>query len=218
MRVFHTPVGLAPSQDAPCVAAADKGYHSREQLKALEDGRIGAAHHDAGVEIDRMLRLVGQIVVPSFILAIRASGSVGLFQSAFDSVLPLRLRSQRARSSALGVSIPLSCASPHIRSSLAARTIVPLARGRRARVGGTILFHGVFQPGGNPRSLPAPENTGDNERPAGDQVCLARAGQARVRQTIGATQVGRQTGHHTRRRRSRYRCHGRRRAVRIQQY
>src|SRR3974390_1486789 len=29
-------VGLAPSQDAPCVAAADKGYHSREQLKALE--------------------------------------------------------------------------------------------------------------------------------------------------------------------------------------
>jgi len=30
-------VGLAPSRDAPCVAAADKGYHSREQVKALED-------------------------------------------------------------------------------------------------------------------------------------------------------------------------------------
>jgi hypothetical protein len=29
-------------------------------------------------------------------LAILASGSVGLFQSAFDSVLPLRLRSKRA--------------------------------------------------------------------------------------------------------------------------
>ena len=29
-----------------------------------------------------------------------------------------------------------------------ARTIIPRARGRRARVGGTILFHGVFQPGG----------------------------------------------------------------------
>jgi Caspase domain len=32
-------------------------------------------------------------------LAILASGSVGLFQSAFDSVFPLRLRSKRARSS-----------------------------------------------------------------------------------------------------------------------
>ena len=31
-------VGLAPSEDAPCVAVADKGYHSREQLKALEGG------------------------------------------------------------------------------------------------------------------------------------------------------------------------------------
>jgi hypothetical protein len=31
-------VGLAPSEEAPCVAVADKGYHSREQLKALEDG------------------------------------------------------------------------------------------------------------------------------------------------------------------------------------
>jgi transposase len=31
-------VGLAPSEEEPCVAVADKGYHSREQLKALEDG------------------------------------------------------------------------------------------------------------------------------------------------------------------------------------
>jgi transposase len=31
-------VGLAPSEDAPCVVAADKGYHAREQLKALEGG------------------------------------------------------------------------------------------------------------------------------------------------------------------------------------
>ena len=30
--------GLAPSEDAPCVVVADKGYHAREQLKALEDG------------------------------------------------------------------------------------------------------------------------------------------------------------------------------------
>jgi Transposase DDE domain len=31
-------VGLAPSEEEPCVAAADKGYHSRERLKALEGG------------------------------------------------------------------------------------------------------------------------------------------------------------------------------------
>ena len=31
-----------------------------------------------------------------------------------------------------------------------ARTIIPHARGRRARVGGTILLGGVFQPGGAP--------------------------------------------------------------------
>ena len=31
-------VGLAPSQDAPCVAVTDKGYHSRQQLKALDGG------------------------------------------------------------------------------------------------------------------------------------------------------------------------------------
>src|SRR5262249_39929220 len=32
-------VELAPSQDAPCVVVADKGYHAREQLKALEGGK-----------------------------------------------------------------------------------------------------------------------------------------------------------------------------------
>jgi transposase len=31
-------VGLAPSEDAPCILVADKGYHAREQLKALEGG------------------------------------------------------------------------------------------------------------------------------------------------------------------------------------
>src|SRR5208337_2637318 len=31
-------VGLAPSEDEPCVVAADKGYHAREPLKALESG------------------------------------------------------------------------------------------------------------------------------------------------------------------------------------
>jgi len=61
-----------------------------------------------------------------FILAAFALGSVGLFQSAFDSVLPLRLRSNRARSSALGVSIPLSFAIPVSIS----RWLSPLSRAR----------------------------------------------------------------------------------------
>ena len=29
---------MAPSEEEPCVAAADKGYHSRQQLKTLEGG------------------------------------------------------------------------------------------------------------------------------------------------------------------------------------
>jgi len=41
------------------------------------------------------------------------------------------------------------CRPHHLTSgrALSARTIIPHARGRRARVGGTILFNGVFQPG-----------------------------------------------------------------------
>ena len=31
-------VGLAPSEDEPCIAVADKGYHAREKLKALDGG------------------------------------------------------------------------------------------------------------------------------------------------------------------------------------
>ncbi len=31
-------VGLAPSQDEPCVLVADKGYHARDPLKALDGG------------------------------------------------------------------------------------------------------------------------------------------------------------------------------------
>ena len=73
-------------------------------------------HDDAGVEIDRVLRLVSQMRRSVLHLGDPGVGSVGLFQSAFDSVLPLRLRSKRARSSAVGVSIPLSCA---IRVSIA---------------------------------------------------------------------------------------------------
>ena len=47
---------------------------------------------------------------PSFSLAIFASGSLGEAQSALDSRLPLRLRSSRIRSSAVGVAMPLSLA------------------------------------------------------------------------------------------------------------
>jgi hypothetical protein len=36
--VASSKIGLAPSEAAPCVVVADKSYHSREQLKALEDG------------------------------------------------------------------------------------------------------------------------------------------------------------------------------------
>ena len=31
-------VGLAPSEEEPCDLVADKGYHSRDQLKALDGG------------------------------------------------------------------------------------------------------------------------------------------------------------------------------------
>jgi transposase len=31
-------VGLAPSEDSPCIVAADKGYHAREPLKELDGG------------------------------------------------------------------------------------------------------------------------------------------------------------------------------------
>ena len=37
-RATSTRLGLAPSEEEPCVVVADKGYHSREQLKALEGG------------------------------------------------------------------------------------------------------------------------------------------------------------------------------------
>jgi hypothetical protein len=56
------------------------------------------------------LRQGKKSVVPSFILAILASGSLVETQSAFDSFLPLRCRSIRISSSARGVSIPLSTA------------------------------------------------------------------------------------------------------------
>ena len=70
----------------------------------------------------------------------------------------------------------LPAASPHIRSSFVARTIIPHARGRRARVGGTILFHGVFQPGGSIRGRRPPGS--------GEAVAFSFAGKGLSHQAI----------------------------------
>ncbi len=50
-------------------------------------------------------------VRPSFRRVILASGSLGLAHSAFEVRLPLRRRSSRLSSAAVGVAIPLSLAS-----------------------------------------------------------------------------------------------------------
>ena len=71
---------------------------------------------------------------PSFNLAILASGSVGLSQSAFDSFLPLRLRSSRTRSSAVGVSMPLSLGHARQHLAIAFAAVAPNDRAQR-RVG-----------------------------------------------------------------------------------
>ena len=75
----------------------------------------GHCHHRAGVQIDGVLGLVGQVRT-AFIFATRASSSTGLFHSLFE-VRFLRLRSNRAKSSRVGVSIPDALASPVRNSS-----------------------------------------------------------------------------------------------------
>jgi hypothetical protein len=57
-----------------------------------------------------MLGLVAKCVRPSFIFVIRASGSCGWVQSSFDPFF-FRLRSIRARSARVGVSMPEAWAS-----------------------------------------------------------------------------------------------------------
>jgi hypothetical protein len=68
-------------------------------------------HHGAGVEIDGVFRLVSQPVRPSFRRVMRASGSLGLVHSALPTFLAVRRRSNRLRSSSVGVATPLSAAS-----------------------------------------------------------------------------------------------------------
>src|SRR3954464_3995215 len=57
--------------------------------------------------------LYARCVVPSFILQIRASGSVSDRHSAFDSVLSLRVRSKRIRSAVLDAAL-LGQAAQHL--------------------------------------------------------------------------------------------------------
>ncbi len=41
-------VGLAPIEEQPCIVVADKGYHSRERLKAFEGPGLEDAHRRTG--------------------------------------------------------------------------------------------------------------------------------------------------------------------------
>ena len=64
----------------------------------------------APVEVQRMLRLVGQTGADILQPGDLHVGSIGLSQSVFDSFFPVRVRSSRTRSSAVGVAMPLSLA------------------------------------------------------------------------------------------------------------
>ena len=55
--------------------------------------------------------LYAKCVRPSFILAIRLSGSVRLCHCSFETFLSLRPRSNRRRSSSVGFTIPSACAN-----------------------------------------------------------------------------------------------------------
>ena len=94
-----------------CGTPAWSPWRARQRRGVAPVGRMHFRRdHCAGLEVHSVLGLVGRCVRPSFRLAIRASGSVGLSHSVLDSRLPLRARSSRIRSSAVGVSMPLSLA------------------------------------------------------------------------------------------------------------
>src|SRR5271157_955748 len=73
--------------------------------------------------------LCAKCVLPSFILAIRASGSYGFFHSLFEPFF-LRLRSNRASCSRVGFSIPAAWAKSFKYSSY----FWPLSRRTRERI------------------------------------------------------------------------------------
>ena len=85
---------LAVEVARAAVSSVGKSVSSASAALRRPDGS-GARHDDAGVEIDRPRAPACKLSDASFRPSswrILASGSVGLFQSAFDSVLPLRLR------------------------------------------------------------------------------------------------------------------------------
>jgi hypothetical protein len=102
---------LAPAQGRcrPDCAPPPQAWIERRRVAFV--GRMDRRrNNDAGVEVDRVLGLVAQTRRAVLLLAIFASGSVGLVQSSFESFLPLRFRSSRTRSSIDGVATPLSWA------------------------------------------------------------------------------------------------------------
>src|SRR5271157_4278945 len=83
-----------------------------------------------------------------FIAWLPVNAPIGGGQSECPSVVPAQ-DIPLAKALAITSAIADISRSPHTSGrALWARTIIPHARGHRARVGGTILFHGVFQPGG----------------------------------------------------------------------
>jgi hypothetical protein len=110
------PFVRAPPRSAPTRGCARLLRGRRKHRRVAFVGPDGSARPRRRPRSTACSGLKARSVVPFFIVATLASGSFGLFQSAFDSVLPWRLRSKRARSSALGVSMSLYCA---IRVSIA---------------------------------------------------------------------------------------------------
>ncbi len=116
-------------------------------------------------------------VRPSFIFAIRASSSAGLFHSLFD-VRFLRFRSSRAKSSRVGVSIPDALANPRKNSSyvspVSRRTIDRIA----AFASSVVASMPIRCPFSSPRSASIPSTQEKTSR------CVSRSIKRRVRDIV----------------------------------
>ena len=87
------------------------GQRVRQRLRVAFISALDRHGHDrARVEIHGMLGFVGQMLRPSFILVIFASGSEGDVHSLLEPFF-FRFRSSRANSARVGVSMPDACAS-----------------------------------------------------------------------------------------------------------
>ena len=82
--VGHT-FGRVPVGAASTLARFSLASPTFWEASSCRPRRPGAAHHRAGVQIHRVLGLVGQMRRPSFILAILASGSLFETQSSLES-------------------------------------------------------------------------------------------------------------------------------------